>query len=373
MTAPLVCLLITVAAVPPVEAPLPVEVVVRRHAVRFLEEKPHLAIVIGVTSRGERRVWGFGGYERNGERVVPDGKTVYEIGSITKTFTGTILADLVRDGTVRLDDPVKSHLPSGWTMPTRDDREISLLQLSTHTSSLPRMPPGFDAHLLLTLSVNDPYSRYGVEELRYALTKTKLHRPIGSRHEYSNLGMGLLGLALARADVDGDVDRLFQERLLTPLKLSETTFTPTDEQRSRMAPPFNAVGWPANNWHFDCLKACGGLHSTADDMLAYAEAAMGQAETPLTPSFELATQPWRQTCEGQRSIGLGWYVQPVESAGRRIGRLIWHGGGTGGYSTFLGLVPERSCAVVILSNSTNSVDPVLSHPIFNVLIRESAD
>ena len=277
---------------------------------------------------------------------------------------------------MKLDDPVRRHLPSDWPMPTRDDRDISLLHLATHTSSLPRMPPGFDTHLLLTLSIHDPYAEFGVAELRNALERTTLRRPIGSQHEYSNLGMGLLGLALAHADNDGDVDRLFQQRLLTPLKLTDTTFTPNEEQRSRLAPPFKALGIPTSTWHFDCLKACGGLRSTADDLLAYAEAAMGQTATPLEPAFQLAMQPWRETCIDERSIGLGWHVQPMpiaEGVPRLPAtRLVWHGGATGGYRTFLGLMPERRCAIVVLSNSTaGGIDPGVTWPVMRALLRET--
>lgn len=368
--------LLAATAAVPVEAPLPVESVARRHAERFIDGQKSRAIVVGVTSQGTRRVWGFGGFEQNGSRVVPDADTVYEIGSITKTFTGTILADLVCDGIVKLDDPVRRYVPDDWAIPRRDDRDITLLHLTTHTSSLPRLPPDFDTHLLLTLSIHDPYSEFGIAELKSALKGTTLRRPIGSQHRYSNFGVGLLGVALAHADKGGDVDRLFQDRLLTPLNLNDTTFAPNEEQRSRMAPPFKALGIPTNNWHFDCLKACGGLRSTANDLLAYAEAAMGQTPSSLEPAFELAMQPWRETVN-DRSIGLGWYVQPMamtEGVPRLPEtRLVWHSGGTGGYRTFLGLMPERRCAIVVLSNSTaGGIDPGVTWPVMRALLRETA-
>lgn len=365
--------LVAVLPSAPVEAPTPLGVVIRRHAEHFIAGKPHLAVVIGVSTPAGRQVWGFGGIDRDGRRVPPDGRTLYEIGSITKTFTGTVLADLVRDGTVALDDPVREYLPPDWSVPTRDGREVSLLHLTTHTSSLPRMPPGFLPLLVLTGSGEDPYAGYKRDNLRLTLWQLELSRPIGSRFEYSNLGVGLLGDALARAAGEPDAEPLFQKRLLTPLGLTDTAFTLTEEQLARLAPPFRANGWRAHNWHFDCLKACGGLRSTADDLLTYAEAALGRAETPLRPAFELATQPWRQTCEGERSVGLGWFVQPIrdpDQSSAAPGRLIWHGGATGGYRTFLGLLPERGCAVVILSNSAADVDPALVTPLVRGLMRE---
>lgn len=358
---------------PSVEAPLPLDAFVRRHAERFVADKPHLAVVIAISTPLGRRVWGFGGIEHDGRRVPPDGRTLYEIGSITKTFTGTLLADLVGDGTVALDDPVRKYLPPDWTVPTRDGRDITLLHLTTHTSSLPRMPPGILPLVIFAGTSQDPYAGYGRENLRLTLWQMELSRPIGSKYEYSNLGVGLLGDTLARVAGEPDAAPLFQKRLLAPLGLSDTTFEPTEEQLARLAPPFQANGWKAYNWHFDCLKSCGGLLSTADDLLTYAEAALGRTDTPLKPAFELATQPWRQTCEGERSVGLGWFTQPLEEGdGSPVspGRLIWHGGGTGGYRTFIGLLPERDTAVVILSNSAEAVDPVLVSPVVGAVMRE---
>jgi CubicO group peptidase (beta-lactamase class C family) len=109
-------------------------------------------------------------------------------------------------------------------------------------------------------------------------------------------------------------------------------------------------------------------------MLLYAEAAMGRTETPLKPAFEMAMEPWRETCEGERAIGFGWFVQPTDLASapdgeRRDGRLIWHNGATGGYRSFLGLMPERDCAIVVLSNGTDSVDPALTWPVMKAIAR----
>jgi CubicO group peptidase (beta-lactamase class C family) len=371
-------LLLATAAADPIEAQPPLDAVVRLHGEQFVAEKPYLATVIGVTTPRGRQVWGFGGIDKNGRRVVPDGKTVYEIGSITKTFTGTLLAQLVREGKVQVDDPVQKHLPAGWTMPTRDDRQISLLHLTTHTSSLPRMPPAFGPFLVLTSSVNDPYSRYEDENLRLTLSQIELDRPIGSRFEYSNLGVGLLGQVLANAAGERDASSLFESRMLQPLHLTDTTFEPNEEQAARLAPPFKAGGAAAHTWHFESLKACGGLRSTADDMLTYAEAALGRSETPLRPAFDLAMQPWRQTCEGDRSIGFGWFVQPMELPaghdGKSVnGRLIWHNGATGGYTSFLGLLPECDSAIIVLSNSSERVDPPLTWPVMRALARAAAE
>jgi CubicO group peptidase (beta-lactamase class C family) len=372
MPAAIASALFVLASAAPVEAPKPLDVVVRRHGDAFVAERPHAAVVFAVTTPAGRRTWGFGAIERDGRRTTPDSKTLYEIGSITKTLTSTILADLVVKGTIKLDDPVRTQLPCDWEFPTRDGRDVSFLHLATHTSSLPRMPPGFGPFLVLTGSGDDPYSQYRDENLRLTLAGLELQRPIGSRYEYSNLGAGLLGFALAKAAEEESVDALFAHRVLEPLRLADTTFDLTDEQHSRLAPPFKANGDASHEWRFDCLKACGGLRSNADDMLAYAEAAMGRTDTPLRPAFDLAIQRWREIGSGEQAIGLGWFVQPMPAPGRGPTRLVWHNGATGGYRAFLGMLPEYGSAVVVLSNTTAAVDPNLSQPVLRALLREQA-
>src|SRR6476661_10935930 len=113
--------------------------VLEKHAAPIVKDKKYATVVVGVLDGDKEQVFGFG--ECNGR--APDRDSVYEIGSVTKVFTGILLADRVKAGVVKLDDPVQKHLPDGWTMPRRDDRDITLLHLATHTSGLPRMPDGF--------------------------------------------------------------------------------------------------------------------------------------------------------------------------------------------------------------------------------------
>src|SRR6185369_646660 len=107
----------------------------------YLKDKPYLGLVVGITRPAGHQVLGYGQVTLDGKKQVPAGDTIFEIGSITKAFTGTLLADQVLAGTVRLDDPIQKHLPDGLTIPRRDDRDITLLHLATHTSGLPVQPP----------------------------------------------------------------------------------------------------------------------------------------------------------------------------------------------------------------------------------------
>ena len=184
-----------------------------------VDEGRAIGIVIGVVEAdGTTRVVSYGGA---GPYARPLGETsVFEIGSITKVFTGILLADMVARGEVSLTDPVAKYLPEGVTMPSRGGREITLLDLSTHYSALPRLPGNFSPS-----DAANPYADYTVEHMYKFLSGYELTRDIGSEHEYSNLGVGLLGHLLARVS-GGSYERLVRERILKPLGMSKTEAPP---------------------------------------------------------------------------------------------------------------------------------------------------
>ncbi len=319
----------------------------------FLKDKPYMALVVGVTRPAGHQILGYGKVTLDGKQCVPDGETIFEIGSITKIFTGTLLADLVLSGMVHLDDPVQKHLPDGLTVPRRDDRAISLLHLATHTSSLPVQPPLIGLIALTRKKLANPYAAYGEADLKHTLETVQLTRPIGSRFEYSNLGVGLLGHALSHAAKTKSYEELLMQRLAKPLALADTRIQLSAEQNKRLAPGYDKKGEPTSSWTFARLEACGGLRSTAHDLLLFTDAALGRRKTPLAEAFRMAQQPWREIRRQGESVGLCWFHQ--ERPGGKED-LLWHNGGTGGYRSFLALMREKDVGVVLLSNSPHSLD-----------------
>jgi CubicO group peptidase (beta-lactamase class C family) len=143
----------------------------------------------------------------------------------------------------------------------------------------------------------------------------------------------------------------------------------SEEQKKRFAPGHNHGGEPTSPWTFACLEACGGIRSTAHDLLLFADAAMGRRKTPLSEAFRMAQQPWRETCHGPtggQSIGLCWFREPFSQI---KGEWIWHNGGTGGYRSFLALVPAKNLGVVLLANSPHSLDK-LAVDIVKALVKD---
>lgn len=317
----------------------------------FLKNRPYLGIVVGITRPDGHQVIGYGQVTVDGKKQAPAGDTIFEIGSITKAFTGVLLADQVLAGVVRLDDPVQQHLPRGLTVPTRDNRDMTLLHLATHTSSLPIQPPLIGLFALTTKDPANPYAEYDEAQVGRMLANLKLTQPIGSRFQYSNLGAGILGTALTQAGKAKDFETLLIQRLATPLKLADTRIRLSPEQEKRLAPGHSILGIQTSPWTFASLEAAGGLRSTANDMLVFADAALGRPGT-LAKAFAMAHDSWREISPRRESIGLCWLRRKL-SGGRT---MLWHNGGTGGYRSFLAIVPEKGVGVVILSNSAHSVD-----------------
>lgn len=247
----------------------------------YLAATGNLPLVVGVLRGDEQQAFGFGELTK-GAGDGPDENTVFEIGSITKVFTANLLADLVREGRVRLDDPVRTYLPESVRVPTFAGREITLFHLTTHTSSLPRLP----SNLWKTVKdMGNPYANYREEDLYEFLTHYHVWRPIGTTPRYSNLGAGLLGHALARACGQG-YEEAVAAHVARPLGLTDTSVTLSPDQQSRLAVGHNKKGEPVPNWDLPSLAGAGALRSTVRDMLRYLRANLGGAEGPAKEMLE---------------------------------------------------------------------------------------
>lgn len=306
-----------------------------------------VGIVVGVVDATGSRYFSYGNTARTGGEPV-NKNTVYEIGSITKVFTALALADMAVKGEVGLDDPVQQYLPDSVRVPKRDALQITLRLLSTQRSGLPRLPTN-----LAPANPANPYADYGAQQLYAFLNGYALARDPGASYEYSNLGVGLLGFALARRAGTSYPD-LVLRRISGPLGLASTRVTLTPDLRARLAHGYQD-GREVSNWDLDALAGAGALRSTAADLARFLAAAMGLVTTPLDSAFRL-TQVIQAYAGPRMRIGLGWHVMWPDSA-----PVYWHNGGTGGYHSFIGFDPRRKVGVVVLSNSTQSIDDIGFH------------
>jgi CubicO group peptidase (beta-lactamase class C family) len=304
---------------------------------RIDTESRGVGIVVGVLEPAGQRVIAHGGFSATNPRPV-DGDTLFEIGSVTKVFTSLLLADLVERGEVQLDDPVAKYLPPSVRVPDRDGRAITLQDLATHTSALPRLPGN-----LVIRNADNPYADYDAARLYEFLSGYTLTRGVGTQFEYSNVGGGLLGHALALR-AGSTYEALARARIFAPLSMSDTTIRLSAEQLARLAPGHNVRREPYGNWDFDALAAAGAIRSTANDMLRLI-AAFARERSPIAAARQRMLSVRRPGPGPGTAAALGWFVTTRDGD-----TVIWHGGATGGYTAFAGYVPSRGTGLVVLSN-----------------------
>jgi len=303
-----------------------------------------VGIVAGVIDSTGRRVVAYGKTAKDGKPV--DAGTLFEIGSVSKVFTSLLLADMVQHGEVALTDPVSKYLPPNVKVPERGGKKITLVDLATHTSGLPRLPSNMNPK-----DPTNPYADYTVAQLYEFLSTVQLTRDIGSTYEYSNLGGGLLGHALARR-AGTDYETLVRTRILQPLAMKSTAITLSKAMKDRLAIGHDAGLQPVSNWDLPTLAGAGALRSTANDLLTFLAANIGIEKSALASSMAAMLATRRPTGTPNLEIALGWHIWTRDGH-----EIIWHNGGTGGYRTWIGFDPKSRTGVVVLSNTSTSAGP----------------
>jgi serine-type D-Ala-D-Ala carboxypeptidase/endopeptidase len=352
---PLVFTRTTVAAAPtPVPTPIAGRPVALQDLKRVLDQelKPVLehgvlskpsdgGLVVGVVDHGERRIFSYG---------IARSDSIFEIGSITKTFTGLILAQMVVQKQVTLNEPVRGLLPAGFAgKPSA--HEITLLDLATQHSGLSRMPDNFKPR-----SRFNPYADYDAPQLDQFLTKHGLVKPVQTKFLYSNLGFALLGFALTERE-GASYAQLVQTEITSPLNMHDTVVRLSSAQQKRLIQGYDDLFNLADPWDFGVFAGAGALKSTASDLLTYLDAnlhpekyavgaAPGSPAANLPAAIALDHQP-RADTPGGGKIALAWLDD-------RGAHYLWHNGGTGGYSSFAAFTPEKDWAVIALYNRSDS-------------------
>jgi CubicO group peptidase (beta-lactamase class C family) len=282
-------------------------------------------LVFGVVDGDKSEVVAFGKLD---DGKAPDGDTVYELASVTKTFTGTLLAQAVLSGRVTFGTPVAQLLPD-FKIPSRGGKDITLGDLATHYSGLPREASG----------------DYTAAKLKAFLAAYELPRDPGAAYEYCNLCFGLLGYALAQLE-HTTYGTLADKEILNPLGMTMSGAVLTEAMRAHFAPGHDYTGKAASQ-DADALVGAGAIRSTANDMLRYLKANMGIDPSPLAPEMKLAQQPRRDMAKTMR-VGLAWITTDKG--------IVWHNGMNAGHRSFLGFTADGRRGVVILANTAVDAD-----------------
>jgi CubicO group peptidase (beta-lactamase class C family) len=356
-----------------------------------------VGMVIGIITPGGRRVVSHGSTSRRDAHPV-DGDTAFEIASITKVFTSLLLADMVKRGEVALDDPVATHLPIGVRVPQRAGRQITLVDLATHTSGLPPQPPDLSG-------LDDPAApTYSLEQLYSSISAYHLTRDIGSEWEYGNLDVALLGHALSQR-AGTDYESLVRARITGPLRLSRTS-TVAASLGPNIVVSHDSDLRPTRHLALGALAPAGAMFSSANDLLTLLGACLGIVPSPLAaalqamprtrrpmrpPMVAMVRRYWRvmlRMAFSRRRRGitpprafsrrrrgitpprafsraeqaLGWYV-----LGRGTEEIVVHDGAGPSCAASIAYDARARAAVVVLSNAGVGVHDISRH----LLWRES--
>jgi serine-type D-Ala-D-Ala carboxypeptidase/endopeptidase len=299
--------------------------------------------VVGLVDGDHTEIYGYGRRTDDKDADRPDGRTVFEIGTLTQVFTSILLADAVARGEVAFDLPVANLVPLGVTVPTAEGQVITLEMLATHRSGLPGMPRS----LALKQFAADPYNGYDADQLYLDLVAGRLEAVPGTIVHYSSWGVGLLGFVLARK-IGMSYSEALVDRVAKPLGLDDTRVDVSAAMTARLATGHTEDLAPVPPWHFSSMAGAAGLHSTVQDLtrVIHAELAAAKAgKGPLADRLR-ATQEIRVPAD-PRSLGLGWWI---EKDGR-----YWHNGASGGHHVFLELDPARGVGVVVIASTSSSL------------------
>lgn len=308
----------------------------------YIQKANTVGLSIGLLRNGVTHIYNYGETAMGNDKM-PNENNIFEIGSITKTFTAALLAYYVNEGNVKLTDPVTKYLPDSVAA-NKNLQDITLAMLSNHTSGLPRLPDNFENHSSNPL---DPYKDYTKQDLFSYLKSCKLNSKPGETYVYSNLAVGLLGTIL-----EGVSSKTFEEMvediICKPLGMQSTAQHLSAALKQRFVTVYNEDGSATPAWNFNALAPCGALRSTMNDLLIYARANMIKSDTRLSKAFELTHQV---TFSKDAKLGLGWHIIVVNNV-----EYYFHNGGTYGCSSYLAFNAEKNIAIVILSNSGWSTD-----------------
>ncbi len=271
--------------------------------------------------------------------------SLYEIGSITKVFTAIALLILEHEEKIRRHDTLEVCLPE---VNFSDSRVagVTLVQLTSHTSGLPKLPDNMNPE-----NSDDPYADYTEDDLYQFLSRYELENADKTTVSYSNLGYGLLGHILARAD-GGTLGELLEERILAPLGMKSSYILTPSDKPGKLMPGHTNNGKPVSNWHLGVFAGAGGIVSNAADMSSFLQAQLYPSDDLLGSALKRSREVLAESKNGKLQHCFGW-VSCRSKAGSTV---YWHNGQTGGYQSFMGFSPEENRGFVAMANYKLDLD-----------------
>ena len=290
----------------------------------------HTQISIAIIKDGKVNYYGINN-KNDTILTVNNQKSVFEIGSISKVFTSTILANFVIDEKINLNDNINGYLKTSFN----NDTEISFINLANHTSGLPRLPSNLD---LTKVNPENPYKEYKEKGLEEYLTK-HLELLNKEKYQYSNLGAGLLGYTLSKIE-NTTYENLLQNKIFSKFNMYNST-SDINKIKGNLVKGLNNEGNDVPNWEFSVLAGAGAIFSTVEDLSQFAISQFDNSNKEL----KLTRKKTFEVNENM-DIGLGWHI--LKSQSKNF--WYWHNGGTGGYSSSMVIDENTKNGIIILSN-----------------------
>lgn len=310
----------------------------------FMRNPINTGLSLAIIKDNTIQFYNYGEIEKGSHRL-PSNTTIYEIGSVSKAFTGVLFAHSINNKVVNANDPIKKHLGDTYSNLAYRGKPIELIHLANHSSRLPRIPadlitsPGFNAL--------NPYAAYSKEMVLKSISLVKPDTFPGVKCDYSNLGMGLLGIVMETV-YKKTYESLIDSFISTPLQMKDTKINLSEEQSKRFAKGYNSDGNETPHWDIVSLAGAGGIRSTSSDMIKFVKANLEESHPALKLSH------YSTINDGRNNIAMAWHLFTTKKGNE----MIWHNGMTGGFSSFCGFIKSKNVGVVVLSNTANPCDQV---------------
>jgi CubicO group peptidase (beta-lactamase class C family) len=316
---------------------------VERTVVDFMQSPQNCGLSIGIIKDSATYFYNYGETKRNNKNL-PDKNSIYEIGSISKTFCGIILAYAVGEGKIKLEDDIRKYLPEHYSNLEMNKQFIQIKHLANHTSGLPRLPDNLKEQP--DFNILNPYKNYTKSMAFEFLQTVKLAHEPGDVCEYSNFGMALLGMILEKV-YGKSFEEIIKEKICHPNNMNSTLVNLNQEQLKLLTDGHNVAGLSTPHWDLGSLVSAGGIKSTTSDMINYMRYNINEFDAAVKLSH-------RSTYSNGSNVALAWHIIKTKLGNE----LVWHNGATFGYSSFCGFIKEKKCALVVLSNSSTNVDQI---------------
>lgn len=298
----------------------------------FSKLPDNVQLAVAVIENGVPAFYGFI-KESDSIRLIENKDVLFEIGSITKVFTATLLAHCIVNEKIKPQATANQY----FRFKFKEKQPITLIELSNHTSGLPRLPANF---VTTGFIPDNPYKNYTVSDFQqYLKDGLKLNAKPGTTYDYSNTGAGLLGTIIGISQ-KATYRELVRELIFDRYEMT-ATYTSGNSIQNRMVKGMQEDGSEASNWDWDAFAGTGCIISSVTDLSKFAIAQFNpdNKELALThvPTF---------TINDRMKIGMGWHIV-LSKTGTEY---LWHNGGTGGYSSSMALDVQHKNGIILLSN-----------------------